>query len=90
MEMLAKFAFAFYSLIILIGSLTAVLSKSLVRALVGLMGVMIAIAGMYLLLAVPFIAFMQILIYVAGVSVPQDLIDEMDAAPKGRKLDKGV
>ena len=30
---------------------------------------MIALAGMYLLLAAPFIAFMQILIYVGGVSV---------------------
>ncbi len=69
MEMLPKAAFVFYSLIIVIGSLTAVISKSLVRALVGLVAVMIAIAGMYLLMAAPFIAFMQILIYVAGISV---------------------
>ena len=27
---------------------------------------------------------------VAGVFVPQELIDEMDAAPKGRKLEKGI
>ncbi|MBW2116666.1 MAG: methylenetetrahydrofolate reductase [Deltaproteobacteria bacterium] len=27
---------------------------------------------------------------VAGVMVPKELIDEMDAAPKGRKLDKGI
>jgi 5,10-methylenetetrahydrofolate reductase len=27
---------------------------------------------------------------VAGVRVPQDLIDEMEAAPKGRKLDRGI
>ena len=69
MEILAKSAFLFYCLVIFLGSLVAVLSKSLVRALVGLIAVMIGIAGMYLLLAAPFIAFMQILIYVGGVSV---------------------
>ena len=69
MEILAKTAFAFYCAIICAGALVAVLSGSLVRALVGLIAVMIAVAGMYLLLAAPFIAFMQVLIYVGGVSV---------------------
>ena len=69
MEILAKAAFIFYCLIICMGSIMAVASRSLVRALVGLIAVMIAVAGMYLLLAAPFIAFMQILIYVGGVSV---------------------
>ena len=69
MEIMAKTAFTFYCLIICMGSIMAVTSKSLVRALVGLIAVMIAVAGMYLLLAAPFIAFMQILIYVGGVSV---------------------
>jgi len=68
-EILAKIAFIFYCLIILVGSVMAVTSGSLVRALVGLIAVMIAIAGMYLLMAAPFIAFMQILIYMGGVSV---------------------
>lgn len=39
------------------------------RALLGLIAVMIGVAGMYLLMAAPFVAFMQILIYVGGVSV---------------------
>ena len=69
MEILAKIAFAFYAFIICGGSIMAVTSRSLVRALVGLIAVMIALAGMYLFLAAPFIAFMQILIYVGGVSV---------------------
>ena len=69
MEILAKSAFAFYCLIICIGAIMAVTSKSLVRALIGLIAVMMAVAGMYLLLAAPFIAFMQILIYVGGISV---------------------
>lgn len=69
MEIMAKIAFGFYCLIICAGSMVAVASGSLVRALVGLIAVMIAVAGMYLLLAAPFIAFMQVLIYVGGVSV---------------------
>lgn len=69
MEILAKIAFSFYCLIICAGAIVAVTSGSLVRALVGLIAVMIAVAGMYLLLAAPFIAFMQVLIYVGGVGV---------------------
>jgi len=69
MELLAQAAFAFYALIICIGSITAVIATGLVRALIGLIAVMIAVAGMYLLLAAPFIAFMQILVYVGGISV---------------------
>ncbi len=69
MEILAITAFCFYCFILLTGSLLAVISRSLVRALVGLMAVMIAVAGMYLLLAAPFVAFMQILIYMGGVGV---------------------
>jgi len=69
MEILAKSAFVFYALIIIAGSFMAVASTSLVRALVGLVAAMFGVAGMYLLLAAPFIAFMQILIYVGGVCV---------------------
>ena len=69
MEILAKSAFALYTLVIITGAIMAVASRSLVRALVGLIAVMIGVAGMYLLMAAPFVAFMQILIYVGGVSV---------------------
>ena len=69
MEILAGSAFALYCLIICVGAIMAVTSKSLVRALVGLIAVMMAVAGMYLLLSAPFIAFMQILIYVGGIGV---------------------
>ena len=69
MEILAKLAFALYALVIITGAIMAVAAKSLVRALVGLIAVMIGVAGMYLLMAAPFVAFMQILIYVGGVSV---------------------
>jgi methylenetetrahydrofolate reductase (NADPH) len=46
------------------------------------------LAGIILLTSAPMARFMNK--NVAGVFVPQELIDEMDAAPKGRKLEKGV
>jgi 5,10-methylenetetrahydrofolate reductase len=46
------------------------------------------LAGIILLTSAPMARFMNK--NVAGVMVPQDLIDEMDAAPKGRKIDKGI
>ncbi|CCH48045.1 NADH-quinone oxidoreductase subunit J family protein [Pseudodesulfovibrio piezophilus] len=69
MEIMAKVAFCIYTLVILGGSIVAVSSSSLVRALVGLITTLIGVAGMYMLLATPFMAFMQLLIYVGAVSV---------------------
>ncbi len=46
------------------------------------------LAGIILLTSAPMARFMNK--NVAGVFVPQELIDEMDGAPKGRKLEKGV
>jgi len=46
------------------------------------------LAGIILLTSAPMARFMNK--NVAGVMVPQELIDEMAAAPKGRKLEKGV
>ncbi len=61
--------YGLYLLLILCGGLTAVRARSLVRALVGLIVTLFGVAGMYLLMAAPFIAFMQILIYVGAVTV---------------------
>ena len=69
MEVMAKVAFCVYTLVILGGSVLAVSSSSLVRALVGLITTLVGVSGMYMLLATPFMAFMQILIYVGAVSV---------------------
>jgi NADH-quinone oxidoreductase subunit J len=69
MELLAKFAFAFYALIIAGGAVLAVGAKNLVRALVGLVLTLFGVAGMYLLMSAPVVALMQILIYVGAVSV---------------------
>jgi methylenetetrahydrofolate reductase (NADPH) len=46
------------------------------------------LAGIILLTSAPMARFMNK--NVAGVNVPQELIDEMASAPKGRALDKGI
>ena len=46
------------------------------------------IAGIILLTSAPMARFMNK--NVAGVNVPQDLIDEMASAPKGRAIEKGI
>jgi NADH-quinone oxidoreductase subunit J len=69
MESLAHIAFGVYTALIVGGACMAVLTRSLVRSLVGLVTTLFGVAGLYLLMAAPFIAFMQILIYVGGVSV---------------------
>ncbi len=69
MQTMAYAAFGIYTCIILAGAIMAVASASLVRALVGLIATLVGVAGMYLLLASPFLAFMQLLIYVGAVAV---------------------
>jgi len=66
---LGQVAFALYALIILFGGGLAVTSRSLVRAMVGLVISLFGVAGLYLLLLAEFVALMQILIYVGAVSV---------------------
>ena len=68
-EIMAYAAFSFYVFMILAGGLAAALSRHLVRALIGLVLTFLGVAGLYLLLAAPFLAFMQILIYVGAVCV---------------------
>lgn len=55
--------------IIVVGGFITVLSQSLVRALVGLILTLFGVAGMFFLMAAPFIGLMQLLIYVGAVSV---------------------
>jgi NADH-quinone oxidoreductase subunit J len=62
-------AFGVYALIILAGGLIAIGSRNLVRAMMGLIVAFLGVAGLYLLLASPFLAFMQLLIYVGAVGV---------------------
>jgi NADH-quinone oxidoreductase subunit J len=62
-------AYALYVIIIMAGGLMAIGSRNLVRAMLGLVLTFLGVAGMYLLLASPLLAFMQLLIYVGAVSV---------------------
>ncbi len=68
-DILAYAAFALYVLLILGGGLAAVAARNLVRALIGLVVTFLGVAGMYLLMASPFLAFMQLLIYVGAICV---------------------
>ncbi len=68
-NILAYTAFTFYIVLIISGGLVAALSRILVRALVGLAVTFLGVAGLYLLLASPFLAFMQLLIYVGAICI---------------------
>ncbi|MDR1546727.1 MAG: NADH-quinone oxidoreductase subunit J [Deltaproteobacteria bacterium] len=65
----AYLAFALYVLMMLGGGLTAVGARNLVRAMMGLILTFLGVSGLYLLMASPFMAFMQLLIYVGAVCV---------------------
>lgn len=69
MNNLVYAVFGLYLLLIVVGGLVAIMARSLVRALVGLIMTLFGVAGMYFLMSAPFIALMQILIYVGAVSV---------------------
>jgi len=51
------------------GALLAVLARSIIHAMLGLVAAMFGIAGLYIYLNAPFIAMMQILIYVGAISI---------------------
>jgi len=75
--------FGLYALVILAGGLLAVLARNLVRAMVGLVMTLFGVAGLYLLLNTPFMAFMQILIYVGAVVVLIFFAIMLTRAPAG-------
>ncbi len=60
---------AAHMVLIITGAFITVLAKSLVRALTGLIMTLFGVAGLYFLLAAPFIGLMQLLIYVGAVSI---------------------
>ncbi|MDR2946923.1 MAG: NADH-quinone oxidoreductase subunit J [Candidatus Adiutrix sp.] len=68
-QIMAYAAFGLYVLLIVGGGLAAALARTLVRALMGLVVTFLGVAGMYLLMASPFLAFMQLLIYIGAICV---------------------
>ena len=68
-QLAATIAYGLYLALIVAGGLAAVRCRNLVRALIGLIMTLFGVAGMYFLMAAPFLALMQSLIYVGAVSV---------------------
>ncbi len=66
---LAECVFLIVMLITMIGALITVLSGSLIYAMVGLITTLFGVAGLYIYLNAPFLAMMQILIYVGAISI---------------------
>ncbi|MCX5802052.1 MAG: NADH-quinone oxidoreductase subunit J [Proteobacteria bacterium] len=65
----AEIVFVLIMFITFIGALMAVLSGSIIYAMIGLVTAMFGIAGLYVYLNAPFLAMMQILIYVGAISI---------------------
>lgn len=66
---LADIIFIIIMLTTMIGALITVLSGSIIYAMIGLIVTMFGVAGLYIYLNAPFIAMMQILIYVGAISI---------------------
>jgi NADH-quinone oxidoreductase subunit J len=66
---LADIIFALIILVTVCGALVTVLSGSIIYAMLGLVATMCGIAGLYVYLNAPFLAMMQILIYVGAISI---------------------
>lgn len=66
---LADFAFAVFILTTLAGAVIAVGSRQLIHSVLGLILSLAGVAGLYVYLGNPFIAMMQVLIYIGAVSI---------------------
>ena len=66
---LADAAFVGFALITLMGGVIAVGAKKLIHAVLGLILSLVGVAGLYVYLGSPFLAAMQILIYVGAVCI---------------------
>jgi len=66
---LGESIFILMLIITMAGALTTVLSGSIIYALIGLVATMFGIAGLYVYLNAPFLAMMQILIYVGAITI---------------------
>ncbi len=61
--------FAFFSLLTLGGGIGVVLNRNLFRGAVWLMVSLFGVAGLFLLLSAPFLAAVQILVYIGAISI---------------------
>lgn len=61
--------FYFFAAVIVGGALATALSRSIVRAAVGLLAALTGVSGMYLLLGAEFLAAAQLVVYVGGTLI---------------------
>ena len=66
---LADAIFILIAFMTMAGALATVLARSIIYAMLGLVVTMFGIAGLYIYLNAPFIAMMQILIYVGAIAI---------------------
>ncbi|NLW36445.1 NADH-quinone oxidoreductase subunit J [Syntrophorhabdus aromaticivorans] len=66
---LGEFILIFMVCVTMAGALITVLSGSVIYAMLGLVTTMFGIAGLYVYLHAPFLAMMQILIYVGAITI---------------------
>jgi NADH:ubiquinone oxidoreductase subunit 6 (subunit J) len=66
---LSEIIFLLVILATMAGGATAVLAGSIIYAMVGLVTAMLGVAGLYIYLNSPFLAMMQMLIYVGAITV---------------------
>jgi NADH:ubiquinone oxidoreductase subunit 6 (subunit J) len=66
---LSGLAFLVFSAITLVGALVAIVAKSLIRSVSGLALCFVGMAGLYYYLHSPFLALMQIVIYVGAICI---------------------
>jgi NADH-quinone oxidoreductase subunit J len=66
---LADTIFILIALMTMAGALATILARSIIYAMLGLVVTMFGIAGLYIYLNAPFIAMMQILIYVGAITI---------------------
>ncbi|MDQ7031912.1 MAG: NADH-quinone oxidoreductase subunit J [Desulfonauticus sp.] len=69
MERLGLITLILHILIVVVGGFITVFANNIVRSLTGLILTLFGGAGLYFLMAAPFIGIMQVLIYVGAVSV---------------------
>ncbi|MCX5813202.1 MAG: NADH-quinone oxidoreductase subunit J [Proteobacteria bacterium] len=65
----AEYIFLIIMFVTMIGALITVLSGSLIYAMIGLVVTLFGVAGLYIYLNAPFLAMMQILIYVGAITI---------------------
>lgn len=83
---LVGLVFLFMMAITLIGGFIASTSERLVRAIAGLIVCFVGVAGIYYFLNSPFVAMMQILIYVGAVAVTISFAIMLAAPEEKKKL----